>query len=59
MMKICGIANTNIIVDTETNLKWTDEPIKALGVYFTLSTKDMLLLKYESVGKKMKTMFDQ
>ncbi len=35
VMKIGGIANTNIILDTETNLKWTDEPIKAFGVLYS------------------------
>ncbi len=59
VMKIGGIAKTNIILDTETSLKWTDEPIKALGVNFTPSTKDMLTLNYEIVCKKMKGMFDQ
>ncbi len=51
VMRIGSIAQTNIILDTETSLKWTDKPIKALGVYFTASTKDMLTLNYETVGK--------
>ncbi len=59
VMRIGGIAKTNIILDTDTNLKWTDEPTKALGVYFTPSTTDMLTLNYEPVCKKMKSMFDQ
>ncbi len=59
VMRIGSIAKTNIILDTETSLKWTDKPMKALGVYFTLSIKDMLTLNYETVGKKMKSMFDQ
>ncbi len=60
VMRIGSIAKkANIILDTETSLKWTDNPIKALGVNFTASTKDMLTLNYETVGKEMKSMFDQ
>ncbi len=51
-MRISGIANTNIILDTEANLEWTDEPIKSLGVHLTPSTKYILTLKYEPIGKK-------
>ncbi len=52
VIRIDGIADTTIILDTETNLKWTDDTLKVLGVYFTPSTKDMLTLNYESVSKK-------
>ncbi len=52
VIRIDGIADTTIMLDTETNLKWTDDTLKVLGVYFTPSTKDMLTLNYESVSKK-------
>ena len=58
VLRIGAIKNTDIILCPETNLKWTNDPVKLLGVLISTDISEMIEINYNPILSKIKNTID-
>ena len=54
VLRIGSIKNTDIILCPESNLKWTNDPVKLLGVLISTDLNEMIEINYKPILSKIK-----
>ena len=58
VLRIGSIANTNVTYWPESNLRWTNGPVKILGINVTPNKKELLEVNYHPKHNKLKNLYN-